>query len=169
MAVLRDEFPNLRYAVVGSGIGLAQLQALARSLGVSDRVRFLTDVPDADLPPLYNSAELYLGVSRPVELMIEGFGISLSEASACGVPVIGSSTGGIPDAVRDGETGLLVDPENPEAVAGAVRLLLRDRDLARRLGAAGRKAVESFYNWDRVAADVLRIGSEYSRRVGSLK
>jgi phosphatidyl-myo-inositol dimannoside synthase len=169
MAVLRDEYPDLRYAVVGSGIGLAQLQALARSLGVSDRVRFLTDVPDADLPPLYNSAEMYLGVSRPMELMIEGFGISLSEASACGVPVIGSSTGGIPDAVRDGETGLLVNAENPEAVASAVRLLLRDQDLARRLGAAGRKAVESFYNWDRVAADVLRIGSEHSRRVEFLK
>jgi glycosyltransferase involved in cell wall biosynthesis len=96
--------------------------------------------------------------------MIEGFGISLSEASACGVPVIGSLSGGIPDAVRDGETGLLVDAENPEAVAGAVRLLLRDRDLARRLGAAGRKTVESYYNWDRVAADVIGIGNEHSGR-----
>jgi phosphatidylinositol alpha-1,6-mannosyltransferase len=136
-------------------------------LGISDRVRFLTDVPDEDLPQLYNSAELYLGVSRPVELMMEGFGIALSEASACGVPVIGSSTGGIPDAVRDGETGLLVDAESAGAVADAVRLLLRNRDLARRLGAAGRNAVESFYNWDRVAADVLRIGSEHARPLAS--
>jgi phosphatidyl-myo-inositol dimannoside synthase len=168
MSLLRDEYPDLRYAVVGSGTRLVQLQALARSLGVSDRVRFLTDVPDEDLPSLYNSAELYLGVSRPVELMTEGFGISLSEASACGIPVIGSSTGGIPDAVRDGETGLLVDPENPAAVAGAVRLLLRDRDLARRLGAAGHEAVKSFYNWDRVAADVFRIGNEYSHRTASV-
>jgi phosphatidylinositol alpha-1,6-mannosyltransferase len=165
LAVLRDEYPDLRYAVVGSGTRLAYLQALARSLGVADRVRFLTDVPDKDLPPLYNSAEVYLGVSRPVGLMIEGFGISLSEASACGVPVIGSSSGGIPDAVRDGETGLLVDAESPQAVARAVRLLLRDRDLARRLGAAGRKAVESFYNWDRVAADVVRISNEHARRI----
>jgi phosphatidylinositol alpha-1,6-mannosyltransferase len=167
MAVLRDEYPDLRYAVVGSGIGLAQLQALARSLEVSDRVRFLTDVPDEDLPPLYNSADLYLGVSRPVELMIEGFGISLSEASACGIPVIGSSTGGIPDLVRDGETGLLVDTESPEAVAGAVQLLLRERDLARRLGAAARRAVESFYNWDRVAEDVVGIGNEHARHTAS--
>jgi phosphatidylinositol alpha-1,6-mannosyltransferase len=168
LAVLRDEYPDLRYAIVGSGMRLARLQTLARHLGVSDRVRFLTDVPDDDLPQLYNIAELYLGVSRPQELMIEGFGISLSEASACGVPVIGSSTGGVPDAVRDGETGLLVDAESAGAVADAVRLLLRDRDLARRLGAAGRKAVESFYNWDRVAADVLRIGNEHARRVISM-
>jgi phosphatidylinositol alpha-1,6-mannosyltransferase len=163
MALLREEFPTLRYAVVGSGISLVWLQALAQSLEVSDRVRFLTNVPDEDLPALYNIAELYLGVSRPSDLMIEGFGISLSEASACGLPVIGSLSGGIPDAVRDGETGLLVDAENPEAVARAVRLLLEDPALARALGAAGRKAVEGFYNWDRVTADILRIGNEYSR------
>jgi phosphatidylinositol alpha-1,6-mannosyltransferase len=167
LALLRDEYPDLRYAIVGSGLGLTQLQTLAQHLGVSDRVRFLTDVPDEDLPQLYNSAELYLGVSRPVELMMEGFGIALSEASACGVPVIGSSTGGIPDAVRDGETGLLVDAESAGAVADAVRLLLGNRDLARRLGAAGRNAVESFYNWDRVAADVRRIGSEHARPLAS--
>jgi len=164
MAVLQDEYPDLKYAVVGSGIELTQLQALARGLGVADRVRFVTDVPDEDLPSLYNTAEVYLGVSRPVELMIEGFGISLSEASACGIPVIGSLTGGMPDAVRNGETGLLVDSRSPEAVANAVGLLLRDRELAGRLGAAARKAVETFYNWDRVAADVLRIGSQHARQ-----
>jgi phosphatidyl-myo-inositol dimannoside synthase len=160
LAALRDEYPDLRYAVVGSGPKQAELEALARRLGVADRVRFLTNVPDADLPALYNTAEIYLGVSRPVELMVEGFGISLSEASASGIPVVGGSSGGIPDAVRDGETGLLVDAARPAPVIEAVRRLLRDRELARRLGAGGRKAVESFYNWDRVAADFARIGHE---------
>jgi phosphatidylinositol alpha-1,6-mannosyltransferase len=163
MAALRNEHPDLRYAVVGSGMKLPQLQELARSLGVADRVRFLTQVPDEDLPALYNSAELYLGASRPAELMIEGFGISLSEASACGIPVIGGSSGGIPDAVRDGETGLLVDAERTEAVTEAVRLLLRDLELAGRLGAGGRHAVETFFNWDRVAAEVFSIGEEHTR------
>jgi phosphatidylinositol alpha-1,6-mannosyltransferase len=160
LAALRHEHPDLRYAVVGSGPRQADLEALARSLGVADRVRFLTNVPDADLPALYNSAEIYLGVSRPVELMVEGFGISLSEASASGIPVIAGSSGGIPDAVRDGETGLLVDAATPEPVIDAVQLLLQDRNLARRLGAQGRKAVEAFYNWDRVAGDLARIGHE---------
>jgi phosphatidylinositol alpha-1,6-mannosyltransferase len=127
-------------------------------------VRFLTTVPDSDLPGLYNSAEIYLGVSRPVALMIEGFGISLSEAASCGIPVIGSLSGGIPDAVRDGETGLLVDSMSIDAVAAAVRRLLRDRDLARRFGAAGRKAVESYFNWNRVTQDVARIGQAYAVR-----
>jgi phosphatidyl-myo-inositol dimannoside synthase len=164
LAALRDEQPSLRYAVVGSGDMLGELEALARSLGIADRVRFLTDVPDADLPGIYNSAEIYLGVSRPAELMMEGFGISLSEASACGIPVVGGASGGIPDAVRENETGLLVDAQRPEPVIEAVRLLLGDRNLARRLGEGGRKAVESFYNWDRVTADIQRIGLELGVR-----
>jgi phosphatidyl-myo-inositol dimannoside synthase len=166
LAALRNEYPNLRYAAVGSGAMLRELQSLARSLGVADRVLFLTDVPDADLPGLYNCAEIYLGVSRPAELMIEGFGISLSEASACGIPVVGGSSGGIPDAVRQDETGLLVDARQPEPVIEAVRLLLRDRDLARRLGRGGRRAVESFYNWNRVTADIRQIGAELGTRRG---
>ena len=102
--------------------------------------------------------------SIPMELMVEGFGISLTEASACGVPVIGGSDGGIPDAVRDGETGLLVDASYPEPVLVAVRRLLGDRELARRMGAAGRRAVETYYNWDRVAADVIALGREVGLR-----
>ena len=161
--VLRHEFPDLKYAVVGSGVKLGEYEALARRLGVGNRVRFLTSVPDADLPGLYNCAELYLGVSRPVELMIEGFGISLSEAAACGIPVIGGRNGGIPDAVREGETGLLVDATSTAEVTEAVRLLLKDRELAQRLGQAGRAAVESFFNWNRVTRDVFRIAEEYAR------
>jgi phosphatidyl-myo-inositol dimannoside synthase len=164
VAVLRDEYPTLRYAVVGSGPMRGQLETLAQELGVADRVRFLTNVPDADLPGLYNSAEVYLGVSRAAGLMMEGFGISLSEASASGIPAIGGRNGGIPDAVREGETGLLVDPGSPEPVTAAVRQLLENRELARRLGSGGRRAVESFYNWNRVAADVARIGAELGLR-----
>lgn len=168
LAALRHEYPSLRYAVVGSGSMLGRLEELARSLGIADRVRFLTKVPDADLPGLYNNAEIYLGASRPAGLMMEGFGISLSEASACGIPVVGGSSGGIPDAVRENETGLLVDAQQPQPVINAVRLLLENRDLARRLGTGGRRAVESFYNWDRVTAEVSRMGAELGARGGSL-
>lgn len=164
LEILKDDFPDLRYAVVGSGPGLAQYELLARALGLQERVRFLTSIPDSDLPALYNAAEVYLGVSRPMELMIEGFGISLSEAAACGIPVVAGTNGGMPDAVRDGETGLLVDATSPAAVARAVRQLLEHRELALRLGMAGRKAVETYYNWDRVARDIYDIGEEYALR-----
>ena len=160
LAELQQDYPDLGYAVVGSGEQLPELNAMACTLGLEDRVRFLTDVSDRDLPALYNCAEIYLGLSRSTELDVEGFGLSLVEASACGVPVVAARSGGIPDAVREGETGLLVDAERPEVVAEAVRLLLRNTEMTRRLGIGGRKAVESFYNWDRVTSEVIRIGSE---------
>jgi phosphatidylinositol alpha-1,6-mannosyltransferase len=91
---------------------------------------------------------------------VEGFGISLVEAGACGVPVVAGRTGGIPETVREGETGLLVDAERPDEVCAALSRLLDDRTLRGRLGAGGRRAVETYYNWDRVAGDVARIGHE---------
>jgi phosphatidylinositol alpha-1,6-mannosyltransferase len=160
LARLRGRYPSLRYAVVGAGEEQEALAAEARELGVADRVRFLTDVPDRDLPALYNCAELYLGISRLMAQRVEGFGISLAEASACGVPVIAGRSGGIPAAVRDGETGVLVDAERPDAVAEEVARLLDDPALRARLGAAGRQAVERHNNWDRVTADLRRIGHE---------
>lgn len=160
LARLAPDYPDLRYAVVGRGEERESLEAEARQLGVADRVRFLTEVPDRDLPGLYNAAEVYLGVSRLMEQRVEGFGISLAEASACGIPVVAGRSGGIPEAVHDGETGLLVDAEDPAAVAEALRRLLADPVLRRRLGDGGRRAVETRYNWNRVVADLVRIGRE---------
>jgi phosphatidylinositol alpha-1,6-mannosyltransferase len=93
---------------------------------------------------------------------VEGFGIALAEASACGLPVIAGQSGGLAEVVHDGETGLVVNPEEPEAVAAALKRLLQDQLLARRLGQAGRKAIESQYNWDRVIRDLRDIESQVS-------
>jgi phosphatidylinositol alpha-1,6-mannosyltransferase len=166
LARLSPRHPDLRYAVVGDGEERQALEDEARGLGVASRVRFLTDVPDRDLPALYNCAEIYLGVSRLMEQRVEGFGISLAEASACGIPVIAGRSGGIPAAVRDGETGLLVDAEGVDAVAEAIGRLLDDAGLRARLGAAGRRSVESHYNWDRVTTDLRRIGHELGAAAG---
>ncbi|MBA3659660.1 MAG: glycosyltransferase family 4 protein [Gemmatimonadales bacterium] len=163
LAQLDGPHADLRYAVVGSGEDLERLQALAAELGVAGRVRFLGDVPDRDLPALYNRASVYLGISRLMEQRVEGFGISLAEASACGIPVVAGRSGGIPEAVTDGKTGLVVDPCSDVEVRDAIRRLLDDPGLARRLGEAGRDAVERHYNWDRVASDLSRIGSEFGR------
>ena len=157
---LRERYPDLGYAVVGSGDQLSSLKDMAERLGVTDRVRFLTSLPDGDLPAVYNCAEVYLGLSRLTDQAAEGFGISLVEASASGVPVLAGRSGGVPEAVRDGETGLLVDAEDPDEVCRVLSSLLGDRPLAQRLGAGGRRAVESYYNWDRVTADLASIGHE---------
>jgi phosphatidyl-myo-inositol dimannoside synthase len=162
LAELRTRYPDLGYAVVGAGRRHTELEHLAAELHVADRVRFLTNVPDDDLPALYNMADVYLGVSRLADSNVEGFGISLVEASACGIPVIGGRSGGIPDAVREGETGLLVDPTAAGEVAGAIDRVLSDPALARKLGAGGRRAVETYFNWDRVTREMIQIADEFS-------
>jgi len=159
---VRARIPGARYAVAGVG-RQAALERLARAAGVGDAVRFLGFVPDSDLPALYNAVDLYVGVSRYHELLVEGFGISLVEASASGLAVLGGRSGGVPEAVREGETGLLVDAEDATAVAVAIERLLQDANLRRRLGAAGRHAVETYFNWNRVTADLRRIDVTHRR------
>jgi phosphatidylinositol alpha-1,6-mannosyltransferase len=134
---------------------------MAAELGIGGAVRFVGSVPDADLPALYNLAQAYLGVSRRADRsQVEGFGIALAEASACGLPVIAGRSGGLAEVVRDGETGLVVEPDDPDAVAAAVGRVFDDQLLSRRLGQAGRQAVETYYNWDRVIRDLLDIESQ---------
>jgi len=161
MAAVRAGHPTARYAIAGTGERRAKFEQLRDELRLGDAVRFLGAVPDAELPALYNAADLYVGASRRVEGLAEGFGISLVEASACGLAVVGGRSGGVPDAVRDGETGILVDPDDPAAVAAGINALLADPARRDRLGAAGRKAVEEFYNWDRVVRDLMEIDSRY--------
>jgi len=158
---VRAAFPTAGYLVAGVGPRRPQLERLAADLGVGDAVRFLGFVGDAELPALYNAVDLYVGVSRRVDLLAEGFGIAIIEASACGLAVVGGRSGGVPDAVREGETGILVDPDEPAAVAAGITQLLRDDALRRRMGGAGRRAVETYYNWDRVARDLIRIDAEF--------
>lgn len=163
LPAIRARYPGVRYAVAGTGPRGDELARIAGQAGVHHAVKFLGFVPDADLPALYNAADLYLGVSRYHELLAEGFGISLVEAQASGVAVVGGRSGGVADAVRDGETGVLVDPDSPAAVAVAVNRLLSDEPLRRQMGAAGRKAVETYYNWERVSRDFRRIDAEFRR------
>jgi phosphatidylinositol alpha-1,6-mannosyltransferase len=160
LTLLDGKETDVRYAVAGTGEGRRDLEQLVAELGLDDRVRLLGGVPDADLPALYNLADVYVGPSRRSPLSGEGFGIALAEALSSGRPVIAGRSGGVPETVRDGETGLLVETERPAQVADAIRLLLRDRKLAQRLGDAGRQEVERYYNWDRVAGDLARIAEE---------
>ena len=157
LALLVPGHPDLHYAIVGQGAYRPALESLAREHGVGDRVHFLADVSDEDLPLAYALAEVYVGVSRLTARDVEGFGIALLEASSTGKPVVAGRSGGMPDAVREGETGLLVDPESAESVAATIGALLGDPARAGTLGAAGRRAVESFYNWPRVVADLRAI------------
>ena len=153
-AQLAGDFPTLRYLLVGEGPDLSRLTALAEELGVADRVIFAGALGDDETAEAYATATVYVGPSRlDRERYVEGFGISFVEAGASGTPVVASNSGGIRSAVRHGETGLLVPAEDPAAFAEAIRSLLTDEPRRLAMGRAGRAAVESHYNWDRVARE----------------
>ncbi len=154
LAKLSSEFPTLRYVMVGEGHDEQRLRALGAELGVSDRLIFAGPIEDADLPEAYATSTVYLGPSRlDNKVNVEGFGISFLEASSSGIPVVAGDSGGVRSAVRDGETGVVVAPENIEAMASAVGAFLGDANRRAAFGAAGRRTVEQHYNWDRVAHD----------------
>lgn len=164
VARLAPEWPDLHYAVIGRGSYREALLAQAAALGVADRVHILGDVTDEELPGALSMASVYLGLSRQAGLDAEGFGIALLEAAACEVPVVAGASGGIADAVADGETGVLVTPDDAIPAANAVRHLLADPVLAGRLGAAGRERVVQRFTWSRVVDDLRRLAAEHGRR-----
>jgi phosphatidylinositol alpha-1,6-mannosyltransferase len=147
--------PDVAYVIVGDGDDLGYLHRLASECGVEKNVTFAGPVSHAELPLLYNACDAFIMCSREDRtkrgILAEGFGIALVEASACGKPVIAGRSGGVPDAVQDGITGLLVNPVDTEEVAAAIIKVLREPGVAKVLGNNGRKWVESEMNWGRAA------------------
>lgn len=141
--------PDLQYVVAGDGELRPKLESLAAKAGVAANVRFLGGVSDAELVELYRRCDLFVLPSRGQQLRGaiggEGFGRVYVEAALAGKPVIGSSSGGAAEAVLNGVTGLLVNPQWADDVADAVLALLTDRERAAAMGAAGRQwALETF-------------------------
>ncbi|MDQ8154832.1 MAG: glycosyltransferase family 4 protein [Gemmatimonadota bacterium] len=167
LARLAPQFPELRYVMVGEGPDEGRLRDLAQSLGVSERVVFAGPMRDDELPAVYAGAALYVGLSRLVPpINVEGFGISFVEAAASGVPAVAGDSGGVRSAVLDQQTGLVVPPEAEDSVAEAIRLLMADEPLRRRLGAGAREAALLRFNWDRVVRDTLDFAAECVKHAG---
>lgn len=154
---LVDEWPGLRLLVVGDGPFAGALRRLAARRGVADRVVFTGEVAYADLPDCFRAGDLFAMPCRTRwgGLDVEGLGAVYLQAAAVGRPCIAGRSGGAPEAVRDGDTGLVVDGRSVEAVADAVRGLLRDRARAQAMGAAGAAWIRAEWSWDRMA-DRLR-------------
>jgi phosphatidylinositol alpha-1,6-mannosyltransferase len=160
LALVRVRVPDVELVVIGDGPLRPQLEALARAQGLAQSTRFLGSVPDQERDFWLARADLFAMPSRlPGGGQAgEGFGIVYLEAAARGKPVVAGNVGGALDAVIDGQTGLLVDPTNPAAVAEAIVTLLLDRPLALALGSAGAERARRFA-WpliaDRVGALLL--------------
>jgi D-inositol-3-phosphate glycosyltransferase len=151
--------PGVELVVTGGHAGAGsveaeqvRLEALAADLGVSDRVHFVGQVGHFLMPALLCSADLV--VCSP---WYEPFGLVPLEAMACGVPVVASAVGGMLDSVAEGETGRLVPPQDPAALAAAVAELLADPALRRAYGSAGVRRARSRYSWDAVATATAEV------------
>ncbi|MER7444079.1 glycosyltransferase family 4 protein [Micromonospora avicenniae] len=142
--------PDAALLVVGGGPYRAALEKLARQVGVDRDVVFTGSVPAAELPAHYAAGDVYAMPCRTRNrgLDVEGLGIVYLEASATGLPVVAGDSGGAPDAVREGETGYVVNGRDVAQLADRVSRLLADRDLARQFGAAGRAWVEQEWRWE---------------------
>lgn len=147
--IIRD-IPNIKYLIVGEGSFKPELQRIIGELQLENYVEFVGRIPYSQLNEYYNLADVYVMPAKAVMPDIEGFGIVFLEAGSCKKAVIGTRTGGIPDAILHEETGLLVDEQNPTQLAEAITRLLADDKLRTRMGEAGRARVLREANWDRV-------------------
>jgi len=146
-----DVRPHL--TVIGDGPERAALDAQIARDGLRDRVTIRGRVSEAELRGAYATADvLVLPSILDARGDTEGLGVVLLEAMSYGVPVIGSNLGGITDIARDGETGLLVPPGDAVQLTAALQRLATDRDLAKRLGEAGRKHVATAFGWPAIMA-----------------
>jgi glycosyltransferase involved in cell wall biosynthesis len=150
------DVPDAHLLIVGAedepGM-LAHLSALCAELGITQRVHILG--PRSDVPELMRALTALVLASRE-----ETFGMVLPEAMAAGIPVIGTNAGGVPEIIDDGDTGLLVPPLNPAALAAAVTRLIADPALAARLAAAGQAKACAKFDVATMIADTLAVYRE---------
>jgi phosphatidyl-myo-inositol dimannoside synthase len=143
-----ESHPRALLVMAGQGPEISPVARLARALGVRDRVLLPGRLDDDHIRGLYALCDVFsLPTGTGPGGQVEGFGLVFVEAGSYGKPVVAGRSGGVEDAVVDGETGILVPPEDPDAVADALLRLLGDPALAARMGAAGRDRAERLCNW----------------------
>jgi phosphatidylinositol alpha-1,6-mannosyltransferase len=153
MPAILERVPEAVYRVIGYG-DPAPFAELATALGVADAVELRGPVADDALAASYGECSVFTMTPRALEggVDVEGFGMVFLEANACGRPVVASRSGGVPEAVAEGESGLLVPPDDPVATAAAIVRILADPALAARLAERGCARAEARFAWPLQAA-----------------
>lgn len=149
--------------LVGDGPERPRLERLARRLGIAHRVRFAGYMPWARLPIEYRVADLFVFPSR-----LEGFGLSVGEAMASGLPVVVSNQGALPELVEDGEGGAVIDPDVPELWVRQILWLFAHPEVCFRWGQANAERIERHFRWPRAVDAIRRIYEDtiQAHRVG---
>ncbi|RME86032.1 MAG: glycosyltransferase family 1 protein [Planctomycetota bacterium] len=166
---IAEKVPEVLLLLVGEGPEQKNWQYLAQKLGVADRILWHPKVPHKEVGLFYKAAHLFAMVSRshPRENANEAFGLVYVEANLCGIPVIGAREGGVMEAVKDGETGILVSPENEKELEKAVLTLLTNEKMRQEMGEKGQKWAMEYFTWKRTAEETAKILEEaYFERKG---
>jgi glycosyltransferase involved in cell wall biosynthesis len=143
--IVLEALPETRFDLIGDGPQLSECQALASRLDLTDAIAWIPRQPHCAIPGWL--AQWHVTV---IPSVFEAFGVAALESAAMRVPVVASNVCGLADVVRDGETGLLVAPGSPGALAGAIIKLLTDSSLRLRMGRAGRERVQTHYEQNHV-------------------
>ncbi|HOK52981.1 MAG TPA: glycosyltransferase [Armatimonadota bacterium] len=152
------EFPDTQFILLGKGPMRQQLEHLASEMGIGKSVIFAGF--RADIEKILPNLDI---VVHPA--LREGLGVSLIQAACAGRPMVASGVGGIPEIVRDGQTGLLVNPADSQAIGKCILTLLRNPDLAQKLGENARKLAETEFSIDGMVEGNLRVYREVLRSV----
>ena len=156
MRIVRESL-DAKLVVAGRGNYIDRYRRLAADEGVPEDIIFAGFIPEDEMPLYFNSADLLV---LPSCDRAEGFGMVLIEAQACGTPVIGTDVGGIPFAVDDGVTGLIVPPGDVSGLAGAIVRVLDDPDLYRAMAENGPRRVRDLFTWEKSARVYDRVFCE---------
>jgi phosphatidylinositol alpha-1,6-mannosyltransferase len=154
--VIAKHVPDYLLVLVGRGEDEPRLRSLSVELGVAAQVHFAGFVPDEELPPYYEAAEVFAMPSTS-----EGFGLVYLEAMYHGKPCIAGDRDGAREVVSDGETGILVEPGNVQQIQEALLRLLLDRQAAQTMGAAGRLRLQKCFTYEQFAARLTKLLSSF--------
>jgi len=151
MPLVLREYPEAKLIIIGDGPEKQSLLRLSGMLNLNENIIFLDKMPSKELPRYYASADIFIGPSIITESGdTEGLGVVFLEAIASGTPAIGSNVGGIPDIIKDNETGLLVEQKNPEELSKKINYLLRHKQIRETLAKEGRLFIEKNYSWQNI-------------------
>ena len=159
---LIKKFPNIQYVIAGphrkKDTYLDELKLLAKELSVENHIVFVDYIPDSDLNEIYSRSQVYVMVSRTYNDIgdSEGFGITFLEANACGCPVIGSTEGGIPDAVENNKNGLLVPADDIKSLTKAIEKFLGDQSFRRKIIDQGIERVNNDFTWEKLTIKMVK-------------
>jgi len=152
---IRQEIP-VKLTVVGNDSTNGEPIRFIREHGLADVVTFTGRIDKDELARLYASTEIAV-----VPSLYEGFGLPAAEAMSCGLPIVSTNAGALPEVVgADGKAGLLVPPADPDNLAAALKYLLIDKQLGHNMGNAGRKRVLDNFSWRQTAIETVRVYEE---------